>query len=89
MEVLILEVSLNNTKKKHTNASTAVESCGSVPPQKSARRHTQGGWCLSGCSEAWMESNCEGPRLGIFGGAAFAEAPPPDAADWSLDRGSQ
>lgn len=36
------------------------------------------------CSETWMESNCKGPRLGIFGGAGLAQAPPPAAADWSL-----
>lgn len=36
------------------------------------------------CSETLMESNCKGPRLGIFGGAGFAQAPPPGAADWSL-----
>lgn len=36
------------------------------------------------CSETLMESNCKGPRLGIFGGAGLAQAPPPAPADWSL-----
>lgn len=78
MEVLILELFLF--------------SCFYLPPEKKRRgrvlqlrpRQHNAGVMPQHCSETWVESNCEGPRLGIFGGAGLARAPPPAAADWSL-----
>lgn len=71
MEVLILEVPRTTTRCgscKDPDPKTPAEYAG-VMPQR--------------CSETWMESNCKGARLGIFGGAGFTEAPPTAAADWS------
>ena len=71
MEVLILEVPRTQraaAPAKDPDPKTPAEYAG-VMPQR--------------CSETWMESNCKGARLGIFGGAGFTEAPPTAAADWS------